>query len=79
MLELRASDLLDTSVRTVSGETLDACLDWWQDSERRTQLARSAREQLERQMEGDRVSLERRAAAQGWHSIPPEEVEREPA
>jgi putative YjhG/YagF family dehydratase len=30
--------ILDTSVRTVSGETLDACLDWWQDSERRHEL-----------------------------------------
>lgn len=35
MLHLRAAGLLDTSVRTVSGETLDACLDWWKDSERR--------------------------------------------
>jgi xylonate dehydratase len=44
MLELRASGLLDTSVRTVSGETLDACLDWWQDSERRHELRRRLRE-----------------------------------
>ncbi len=35
MLELRARGLLDESVRTVSGETLGACLDWWRDSERR--------------------------------------------
>ncbi len=35
MLALRAAGLLDTSVKTVSGETLDACLDWWQHSERR--------------------------------------------
>ncbi len=45
MLELRAAGLLDTSVRTVSGETLDACLDWWQQSERRVALRRSLREQ----------------------------------
>jgi putative YjhG/YagF family dehydratase len=45
MLELRAAGLLDTSVRTVSGETLDACLDWWRQSERRVALRRSLREQ----------------------------------
>src|ERR1700735_5470505 len=35
MLELRAAGLLDTSVKTVSGDSLDACLAWWRDSERR--------------------------------------------
>jgi putative YjhG/YagF family dehydratase len=35
MLELRSRGLLDESVKTVSGETLSACLDWWRDSERR--------------------------------------------
>ena len=35
MLELRSRGLLDESVRTVSGETLGACLDWWRESERR--------------------------------------------
>ncbi|MGC9222606.1 MAG: YjhG/YagF family D-xylonate dehydratase [Terracidiphilus sp.] len=40
MLELRAAGLIDTRVRTVSGETLDACLDWWRESERRTVLRR---------------------------------------
>ncbi len=35
MLHLRAAGLLDTSVRTVTGETLGANLDWWQQSERR--------------------------------------------
>jgi putative YjhG/YagF family dehydratase len=38
MLHLRRAGLLDTSVRTVSGETLDAVLDWWEASERRTAL-----------------------------------------
>ena len=38
MLHLRQAGLLDTSVRTVSGETLDACLDWWEQSERRREL-----------------------------------------
>lgn len=40
MLHLRAAGLLDTTVRTVSGLTLDAVLDWWQQSERRTALRR---------------------------------------
>jgi putative YjhG/YagF family dehydratase len=38
MLHLRAAGLLDTGVKTVSGESLDACLDWWQQSERRHAL-----------------------------------------
>ncbi|HEY4356813.1 MAG TPA: YjhG/YagF family D-xylonate dehydratase [Acidobacteriaceae bacterium] len=38
MLHLRRAGLLDTSVRTVSGETLDANLDWWDGSERRVAL-----------------------------------------
>ncbi len=38
MLALRAGGLLDTRVRTVSGDTLDACLDWWEQSDRRRVL-----------------------------------------
>jgi putative YjhG/YagF family dehydratase len=38
MLHLRRAGLIDTSVITVSGEKLDTCLDWWQDSKRRHQL-----------------------------------------
>ena len=38
MLALRSAGLLDTSVKTVSGDTLDASLDWWRDSERRRTL-----------------------------------------
>ena len=45
MLELRAAGLLDTSVKTVSGETLGACLDWWKQSERRQALRRNLQEQ----------------------------------
>ena len=45
MLELRAAGLLDTSVETVSGETLDRCLDWWQQSERRLALRRQLEQQ----------------------------------
>nr|WP_305794259.1 YjhG/YagF family D-xylonate dehydratase [Granulicella sp. L56] len=38
MLHLRRAGLLDTSVKTVAGTTLDECLNWWQDSARRRQL-----------------------------------------
>jgi len=45
MLHLRAAGLLDTTVKTVSGETLDTCLDWWVNSSRRDTLRRKLREQ----------------------------------
>ncbi len=38
MLHLRSAGLLDASVKTVSGDTLDASLDWWKESERRQAL-----------------------------------------
>ncbi len=38
MLHLRRLDLLDTRVKTVSGESLGTCLDWWKDSPRRRKL-----------------------------------------
>jgi putative YjhG/YagF family dehydratase len=38
MLHLRSAGMLDTSVRTVTGRTLDENLDWWQTSERRHAL-----------------------------------------
>ena len=44
MLELRAAGLLDGSARTVSGETLGACLDWWRESERRHALRKRLKE-----------------------------------
>jgi putative YjhG/YagF family dehydratase len=44
MLHLRAAGLLDTKVRTVSGVTLDECLDWWQGSKRRTEVRQRLRE-----------------------------------
>jgi putative YjhG/YagF family dehydratase len=40
MLHLRRAGLLDTSVRTVTGESLDESLNWWQQSERRVALRR---------------------------------------
>jgi putative YjhG/YagF family dehydratase len=45
MLHLRAAGLLDTNVKTVSGEALDECLDWWKQSARRHELRRALREQ----------------------------------
>jgi putative YjhG/YagF family dehydratase len=44
MLALRATGLLDESVRTVTAETLGACLDWWQQSERRQRLRQRLKE-----------------------------------
>jgi dihydroxyacid dehydratase/phosphogluconate dehydratase len=44
MLHLRAAGLIDTSARTVSGESLDTSLDWWQQSERRQKLRRALKE-----------------------------------
>lgn len=38
MLHLRRAGLLDTRVRTVSGETLDENLNWWESSARRAAL-----------------------------------------
>ena len=38
MLHLCSAGLLDTSVRTVSGETLSVSLEWWEQSERRQVL-----------------------------------------
>ncbi len=38
MLHLRRAGLLETSVKTVTGETLDECLKWWEGSARRRQM-----------------------------------------
>ncbi len=38
MLHLRSAGLLDTTVKTVTGESLDSCLDWWEASPRRKQM-----------------------------------------
>jgi putative YjhG/YagF family dehydratase len=43
MLHLRRAGLLDCSVRTVTGDTLDANLDWWEQSERRSALKEKLR------------------------------------
>ena len=44
MLHLRRAGLLETSALTVSGQKLDAILDWWEQSERRAALRRILRE-----------------------------------
>lgn len=44
MLHLREYGLLDTRVKTVTGTTLDECLDWWRDSERRVALRERLKE-----------------------------------
>ena len=41
MLHLRRAGLLNTRVKTVSGETLDSCLDWWESSPRRHELRKN--------------------------------------
>jgi putative YjhG/YagF family dehydratase len=45
MLHLREAGLLDTSIRTVTGETLEHSLDWWQQSSRRRELKVQLRQQ----------------------------------
>ena len=45
MLHLREAGLLDTNVKTVSGETLGVSLDWWRESPRRHQLRRALQDQ----------------------------------
>ncbi len=44
MLHLRRAGVLDCSVRTVTGETLDENLNWWEQSERRSVLRQRLRE-----------------------------------
>ena len=64
MLHLRRAGLIDTSVKTVSGETLDACLDWWQDSKRRHDL-RSTLKKLDGIDPNDVIMSPDRARAAG--------------
>jgi putative YjhG/YagF family dehydratase len=44
MLHLKDRGLLDLSVNTVAGTTLDECLNWWRESARRRELRRRLRE-----------------------------------
>jgi putative YjhG/YagF family dehydratase len=45
MLHLRRAGLLDTSVKTVAGESLGTTLDWWEQSSRRDRLRKNLLEQ----------------------------------
>jgi putative YjhG/YagF family dehydratase len=45
MLHLRRLGVLDTSVLTATGQTLDEVLDWWEGSERRAKFRQILREQ----------------------------------
>jgi glutathione-regulated potassium-efflux system ancillary protein KefC len=51
--------------RSHNVQTLEAILPRWENEAERTNLARSAREQLEQQMLEDRADIERHAA-RGW-------------
>jgi putative YjhG/YagF family dehydratase len=44
MLHLKDCGLLDVSVKTVAGTTLDECLNWWRESARRRELRQRLRE-----------------------------------
>jgi putative YjhG/YagF family dehydratase len=44
MLQLRRAGLLDCNVRTVTGETLEENLNWWEQSDRRRRLKQRLRE-----------------------------------
>jgi putative YjhG/YagF family dehydratase len=44
MLHLRAAGLLNTKALTAAGVTLGACLDWWEQSDRRRALQQNLRE-----------------------------------
>ena len=44
MLHLKDRGLLDVSVKTVAGTTLDECLNWWRESARRRELRKRLRD-----------------------------------
>ncbi len=67
MLKLREAGLLDESVRTVSGETLGTCLDWWRQSERRLRL-RARLEELDGIDADDVILTPQRAKERGLTS-----------
>src|SRR6202012_1205056 len=67
MLHLRDAGLLDTSVKTVSGDTLAANLDWWKQSERHATLRRGL-QQLDGIEADDVIMSPDRARARGLTS-----------
>jgi putative YjhG/YagF family dehydratase len=64
MLHLRRAGLLDCNVRTVTGETLDENLNWWEQSERRSTLRQRLRE-LDNVEAEDVILSPERARARG--------------
>ncbi len=67
MLHLRRAGLLNTNALTVSGETLDTALDWWQESERRVRF-RERLQQLDGIDPDDVVLAPDKARARGFTS-----------
>jgi xylonate dehydratase len=67
MLALRSSGLLDESARTVSGDKLGACLDWWRESPRRAAL-RSRLQELDGIDADDVIMSPDRARSRGLTS-----------
>ncbi len=67
MLHLRRAGLIDTQVMTVSGEKLDANLDWWQESRRRHEL-RAALQRLDGADPDDVIMSPDRAKSRGLTS-----------
>lgn len=64
MLHLRRAGLLDTSVRTVTGETLEENLNWWEQSQRRRALKEKL-QQLDRVDPDDVIFSPDRARSRG--------------
>lgn len=64
--------------RRHNAKSMEAILPHWQDTEARTKLAISARDQLERQMEEDRQAVARRLPGKGWHAESEKEKEAAP-
>jgi len=67
MLHLRRAGLIDGSVMTVAGATLDSCLDWWQESERRRLLKKRLAE-LDGVVADDIIMSPDQAKARGLRS-----------
>jgi glutathione-regulated potassium-efflux system ancillary protein KefC len=69
-LGVAAYDALEraNTFRRHNVRSLEDILPHWQDLEKRTNMARTAREELEKQMERDRADTERQHGGRGWHS-----------
>ncbi len=67
MLHLRQMGLIDTSVLTATGQTLGENLDWWQDSERRSEM-RDYLRNIDRTDPDDIIMSRERAKSKGLTS-----------